>query len=337
MTRAAALIMVGMLLAASTGCASTTAAHPPASEHPAPTSTGEPEPALVAPPAPALGGSCEMVIDDATLSDLVGAPVVRLTADRSEQVLAVAVLGGLDCAWVDESGEAYVWLDVVPVAGLEGRAAHAEEDSPYCYGGDVPENRCTFSAVVGGYWISGIVGVASGSGNTALDAIGALTARLAETSAGAPAVAATRPDGMWGAGLDCASFGSTVDTAGILGSPFAAETGSRGGEVTPAFIGALDEVGDVACIWSTAGDARWFSSEVLPGAGWAITELATRDGATPITVDGALEAVALSPGGDGTNVYATDGVNLAWVSAPADIELTSVAALVTAIMTAASP
>lgn len=336
MTRAAALIMTGMLLAVSAGCASTSAAHPPTSEHPAPTPTVEPGPALVTPPALALGGSCEAVIDDATLSDLVGAPVVRQTAERSEGVLAVAVLGGLDCAWADESGEAYIWLDVMPVAGLEARAAHAEEDSPYCYGGAVPENRCTFSAVVDGYWFSGIVGVAAGSGESALDAIGALSSRLAETAAGTPAAAATRPHGMWGAELDCASFGSAVDTAGILGSPFGAEAPSRGGEVTAGFVGALDEVGDVSCVWATAGDARGFISEVLPGAGWAIAELAARDGATSVTVDGALEAVALSPGGDVANVYATDGVNLAWVSAPADIELTSVAALVTAIMTAAS-
>ena len=275
------------------------------------------------------------MIDDATLSGLVGAPVVRQTAEGSERVLTVAVLGGLDCAWVDESGEAYIWLDVMPVAGLEERAARAEEDSPYCYGGDVPENRCTFSAVVGGYWFSGIVGVAAGSGRSSVDVIDALSARLAGTAAGAPAVAVTRPDGMWGAELDCASFGSTVDTAEILGSPFAAETGNFGGEVTPGFIGALDEVGDVSCIWST-GDARWFTSEVLPGAGWAITELGARDGAASVTVDGALAAVALSPGGDVANIYATDGVNLAWVSAPAEIDRASSVALLSELMAAAS-
>jgi hypothetical protein len=328
--------MAGMLLAASSGCASTTAVPSPTSEHSAPATTAEADPALAPPPALAFDGSCESVIDDSTLSDLVGATVVRQTAEQSERVLAVAVLGGLDCSWVDESGEAYIWLDVLPVAGLEERAAHAEEGSPQCYGGDVPEQRCTFSAVVGGYWFSGIVGVAAGSGESALDAIDALSARLAETAAGTPAVAATHPIGIWGSELDCASFGSTVDTAGILGSPFAADTGSLGGEVTPGFIGALDEVGDVPCVWAAAGDARWFTSEVLPGAGWAITEFAARDGAASVTVDGALEAIALSPGGDVTNVYATDGTNLAWVSTPPEIDQDASLALLSGVMTAAS-
>jgi hypothetical protein len=135
---------------------------------------------------------------------------------------------------------------------------------------------------------------------------------------------------------DCAAFAAAVDTAGILGAPFTAEAGSRAGEVSPGFMGALNAVGDAPCVWQGPDSANWFTSELLPGAGWAITELAAREGAAPVTVDGALEAVAVPLGGDTTAVYATDGVNLGWVTVPVDIDQPSAAALTSAVMAAAS-
>lgn len=335
MTRTLALTAACMLLAASAGCVSTTQATPSTSEPASPTSSAEPDPTIIAKPTLAFGGSCEVVVDDATLSGLVGAEVAPVDAGKSERVFAVEVLGGLDCGWTSES-EAYVWLDVIPAAGLEAQVSDAEVDSPTCYGGPLPESRCSFSRVAGGHWLSGIVGVANGSSNTAIDAIDALTARVAAAAAAAAPVPAARPDGMWPAPADCESFAAEVDTAGILGSPFAAENGSLGGEVAPGFIAALDVVGDFSCTWATPDYARWFTSELLPGAGWAITELAARDGAASVTVDGALEAVAVPLGGATTAVYATDGVNLGWVAVPADIDEASAAMLTSAVLAAAS-
>ncbi len=95
-------------------------------------------------------------------------------------------------------------------------------------------------------------------------------------------------------------------------------------------------VGDFPCVWETSDHERWFTSELLPGAGWAITEIAAREGAAPVTVDGALEAIAVPLGGETSAVYATDGVNLAWVYGTADIDQTSAAALAAAVMAAAS-
>lgn len=46
--------------------------------------------------------------------------------------------------------------------------------------------------------------------------------------------------------------------------------------------------------------------------------------------------MALSPEGDVTNIYATDGVNLAWVSAPAEIDRAASVALLSELMAAAS-
>ncbi len=323
-----------MLLAASTGCASTAGAVPPTSAPASPTSSGETVPTVVAKPAIAFGGSCAAIIDDATLSGLVGAPMASI-AEKSERVLAVEVLGGLDCGWNGDS-EGYVWLDVIPAAGLDAQVSDAEAESPYCYGGEVPDSRCLFSTVVGGVWLSGIVGVANGSSGSAIDAIDALTASVADVAAKAVPVLADRPDGMWGVKTDCPTFGAGIDTATVLGEPFAADMGGRGGEVTPGFIAALEVVGDFPCSWSTPESARWFGSELMPGAGWAIAGIAARDGAAPVTVDGALEAVAVPLGGETSAVYATDGVNLAWVYGPADIDQESAAALAAAVMAAAS-
>ena len=304
-----------MLLAALTGCASTAEAAPPTSAPPSPTSSAAPEPTIVTKPALAFDGSCEAIVDDATLSDLVGDQVAPI-AQKSERAWAVEVLGGLDCGWNGDS-EAYVWLDVFPSAGLEAQVSAADEASPYCYGGEIPDSRCSFSTVVGGYWLSGIVGVAN-------------------AAAQSDPVPAQRPDGMWSAPAECSEFAAGVDTMAILGAPFVAAKGSIGGEVTAGWIAALEVVGDFPCVWETSDHERWFGSELLPGAGWAIAELAGRDGAAPVTVDGALDAVAVPLGGDTTAVYATDGVNLAWVSVPADIDQASAAELTAAVMAAAS-
>ena len=61
-----------MLLAALTGCVSTAEATPPTSGPPSPTSSAEPEPTITAKPTLAFDGSCDALVDDATLSELVG-------------------------------------------------------------------------------------------------------------------------------------------------------------------------------------------------------------------------------------------------------------------------
>jgi hypothetical protein len=245
------------------------------------------------------------------------------------------VLGGLDCGWTSDS-DAYVWLDVIPSAGLEAQVAHAESDSPHCSGGEPLESRCSFSMVVDGYWFTGIVGVSPGATGSALDVIDVLAANLAATASTNPSVAAVRPDRMWSAPADCAVFGSEIDTPGILGEEYSAAEGNLGGEVSPGFLGALDVVGDTPCVWAGADGTGWFGTELLPGAGWAMTELADREGAAPVAVEGARAALAVPMGGETIAVYATDGVNLGWVTVPADLGEASAGALASAVLAAAS-
>jgi hypothetical protein len=336
MTRIAGLSLAGILLAALTGCVTTAdAADPAVVEPPTTATTPTQSPTIIGEPALALGGDCAELIDEASLSELVGDVVTSADVRKSERVWAVSVLGGLDCSWSSD-GDAYVWIDVLPAAGLEAQVSLAEKDSPYCYGGEPVESRCSFSAMVAGYWLSGIVGVANASDTTAIDAIDAITARLAEPVAGAALVPVVRPDGMWSAPAECSVLTEAVDTASILGSEFAAEKGSVGGEATSGFVAALHTVGNMSCNWAAPDSGRWFTSELLPGAGWVITQLSSRDGARPVTVDGAMEAVAVPLGGETTAVYATDGVNLARVTVPADIDDATAAVLTGAVVAAAS-
>ncbi|MGW9181916.1 hypothetical protein [Agromyces sp. NPDC055661] len=331
MTRTAGALLAGILLAALTGCVPAADAAPPTSEAPSPTAsaTSEPTPVIAPKPAIAFDGACPALVDDATLSDLVGGDVTTSTDPESERVWAVAVLGGLECTWGSAASDPYVSLYVMPAAGLEAQVADAEADSPFCYG------RCSFSTVVGGYWLSGIVGTADASSDTALEAIDVITSRVADAAASSAPVPAARPAGMWSAAIDCAALASGLDTTSILGEPFAAEPGGFGGEAAPGFYGSLRAIGDFPCAWSSPASGRFFNSELLPGAGWAITELAGREGAAPVTVSGAVAAVAVPVGGV-TAVYATDGVNLAWVTVPGDIDQASSGAVVSALMAAAS-
>jgi len=286
-----------------------------------------PTPAISPKPAVAFGGDCTALFDEATLSGIVGDEVAAVPGTQlAERVWAIDVLGGLHCSWMSEA-DAYASLDVIPAAGLEAQIAEAEDGSPYC--------ECVFSTVVGGYWLSGIVGVARDSTNTAIDAIEAITARVAEAASSSPPMPVGRPAAMWKAPADCATFGSAIDTTAVLEDSFTAAPGDRGGEIGDGLMAAWDAVGYFPCAWSTSGDTRWFTSELLPGAGWAITELFGREGAAPVTVSGAVAAVAVPVGGV-TAVYATDGVNLAWVTVPGDIDQASSGALVSALMAAAS-
>ncbi|NUT59470.1 MAG: hypothetical protein HOQ00_11600 [Agromyces sp.] len=316
-----------------TGCVPAADASAPTSEPPSPTPSVEPTPSIAAKPALALGGDCAVLSDEAGISRLIGEDVTLVTDLDQRATFSLAVLGGSGCTWIGAS-QGQVSLALIPAVGLEAQVAEAEAQSPFCYGA-VPEDRCSFSTVVAGYWLSGIVGVTPGADGTALDAIDILTARLADVAATAAPVAAARPDGVWPALPDCSGLGAGVDSAAVLGAPYVAAAGNRG-ELTPGASGAIAVVGDLTCEWGSADASQWFTSELMPGAGWAITELAARAGAEPVVVDGALQAVALPVDGGLAALYATDGVNLAWVTVPTDIDRASSSALVSALMAAAS-
>jgi hypothetical protein len=335
MTRLPGTLIVVVLLAILTGCASAADAADSPAEPVAPSPSAEPSASIPARPTVALGGSCETFLDETTLSALLGdAVVLQDETLQSERVWAVDVLGGLDCAW-SGAGDASVAVDVVPAQGMETEIAAAGSDSPNCYGAGRAELRCSFSTTVAGYWVSAIVGVPADSPSTAPQVFDAIVDRVAAEADSAEPVAAVRPDGTWSAPVDCAALGAAIDTTRILGESYSAADGSRGGEVPAGLSSAWVLVGDLPCVWSSADQSGWFASELLPGAGWAITELSAREGARAAAVEGALAAVAL-PAGDATSVYASDGANLAWVTVPAGVDPVAADGLASALLAAAS-
>ncbi|KQZ07467.1 hypothetical protein ASD23_16550 [Agromyces sp. Root1464] len=337
MTRTATIVLAGILLSVLTGCAATAEADPTHSPEPVPSAEPSAEPAAAPKPAIALGGSCDALVDEATLSGLVGGDVAPIEAENFGRVWAIAVLGGLDCGWMEQDGDAYVQLEVIPATGLDAQVAAAGAASPECgFGGSDPERMCSFSTEVGGYWFSGIVSVSNAATDTAPGVIEELTSRLEAAAAESAPVPAVLPPGMWIAHDDCAAFGASIDTSAILGMPFTAAEGNRGGPATPGFVGSIEAVGDFPCVWSSADGNRWFATELLPGAGWGVTELSSTEGAESVVVDGAVQAVVLPVDGGGSVVYATDGANLAWVSVPGDVDRTTASALTAAVMDAAS-
>lgn len=337
MKRFAAIVLAGVLLSASTGCVATAEADPTHSPKPAPSAEPSAAPSVAPRPDIAFGGSCDAIVDDATLSELVGGDVAAIDPRNVGRVWAIAVLGGLDCGWMEQDGDAYVQLEVIPASGLEAQVAAAGAASPECgIGGSDPERMCSFSAEVGGYWFSGIVSMSSAATDTALDVIDELTTRVGASAAESVPVPVVRPSGMWSAQDDCAAFGASIDTNAILGMPFTAAEGSRGGLETPGFVASIEAVGDFPCVWSSADENRWFVTELLPGAGWGVTELSSVAGAESAVVDGALQAITVPVESGGSVVYATDGVNLAWVTVPGDIDRATASTLTAAVLAAAS-
>lgn len=300
-----------------------------------------PEPTVLPRPDLAFGGDCTAIFADGELSLLVGTDVVLAPASMPGRGSAVEVLGGTSCTWADPSGVDPVWLTVIPASGLDEVIAEASADQPRCYGSDDlvgVEGTCSFSTVVGGYWLSGVFNVASASGQRATDGIDALSALLASRAATVPASAIARPDGMWTAIPDCSGLASRTDTATALGGDaLTAVRGSAGGEAGPGYYGSLDAVGHRACIWSATDGEYRFETDILPGAGWVVPQLVASGAGTAVTLDGIVAAVSVEHDGNATTIFATDGVNLVSVNMPSgNIPPEQVPALVSTILRGAA-
>lgn len=102
------------------------------------------------------------------------------------------------------------------------------------------------------------------------------------------------------------------------------------GFVGPGPTGAESIVGASRCIWS---GAHGFTTDLMPGAGWAIERFAD---AAPIEVDGATAAVRHQLRDGSGRITATDGVNLARITVPESASDAEAAAFLAVVMRAAS-
>ena len=76
-----------------------------------------------------------------------------------------------------------------------------------------------------------------------------------------------------------------------------------------------------------------FMTGLMPGAGWAIDRLTDT---APIVVDGAVAAVVQQEVDGSARITATDGVNLAWITAADGVPEAEAAAFLAAVMHAAA-
>lgn len=307
-----AATVVAMVLLA--GCAGSPVAGEPSTKPVSPPPTATSAPASGEQPELAFGGDCGSVFTEAEIEALVGADVTVETGPTGGSALAIDVLGGLTCAWGGGDYAFYVFLTVIPAEGLHDTIAEHSypADRPYCFGQNEvgAEGACYFGRVVAGYWLAGAFQVEPGTGLLPTDGIDRLATLLEERAADHPATPIAFPTGMWEP-MECETLAAGVAEEMSLGALGATAGSMSGGLAGPGMVGAGAAVGDSFCIWS---EPNGFVTELMPGAGWAISRLTDT---APIVVEGAVAAVVKHEVDGSTRITATDGVNLAWVTAPA--------------------
>ena len=283
-------------------------------------------------PSFAFAGDCDSMVTEAEIEDLVGADVTPLPVPSGGRASAVEVLGGLVCGWGGGDYAWYVVLTVIPAEGLEATIAEYAYPGgrPYCWG----ENEvgtggsCYFGRVVAGYWLAGVFQVESGTGLVATDSIDGLAAIVEERATDHPATPVAFPPGMWKP-MQCGAL-----SAGVA-EKYPGESGVISGTTLTGLVGpgapaATVTVGELRCNWS---NSHRFVTELMPGAGWAIDRLTDT---APIVVDGAVAAVVQQEDDGSARITATDGVNLAWITAPEGVSEVEAAAFLAAVMQAAA-
>lgn len=272
------------------------------------------------------------MVTEAEIDGLVGADVIRLPDETDGSVSPIDVLGGLMCGWGGGDYAFTVVLTVIPAGGLEDRIAEFSYPGGLeCWGQDATGTggACYFGRIVAGYWLAGLFSVESGSGLLPTDSIDALAALVEQRASDYPAMPLDLPAGTWEP-MNCTSLVDGVAEempTGASGGAVSATTPN--GFLGPGPVGAEAIVGGVRCNWSRAPG---FTTELMPGAGWAVARLA--DGA-PIEVDGATAAVLRQQSDGSDRITATDGVNLAWITVPESSSPDEAAAFLAVVMRAA--
>ncbi|WP_448005469.1 hypothetical protein [Agromyces bauzanensis] len=282
-------------------------------------------------PSFAFAGDCDSMVTEAEIEDLVGADITPLSAQPGGRASAVEVLGGLACGWGGGDYAWYVVLTVIPAEGLEATIAEYSYPGDHdCWGQNEvgAEGACYFGRVVAGYWLAGVFQVESGTGLLPTDSIDGLAAIVEARATDHPATPVAFPAGMWKP-MQCGAL-----SAGVA-EKYPGESGAVSGTTPTGFVGpgfpaATATVGALRCNWS---NSHRFVTELMPGAGWAIERLTDT---APIVVDGAVAAVVQHEDDGSARITATDGVNLAWITAAEGVSEVEAAAFLAAVMRAAA-
>lgn len=279
----------------------------------------------------AFAGDCNAMVTEAEMDGLVGADVIRIPDESGGGVSPVDVLGGLMCGWGGGDYAFTVVLTVIPAGGLEDRIAEfSYPGGLQCWGQDDTGTggACYFGRIVAGYWLAGLFQVESGTGLLPTDSIDALAALVEQRASDYPATPVGLPAGTWQP-MDCTGLANGVAEEMPSGASGAVSATTPNGFLGPGPVGAEAIVGGVRCVWS---GPPGFTTELMPGAGWAVERLSE---AAPIEVDGATAAVLQQRSDGSDRITATDGVNLAWITVPESSSPAEAAAFLAGVMRAA--
>lgn len=285
------------------------------------------------PPPFAFAGDCGEMITEDEIDGLVGEHVTPILDEPDATVSPVEVLGGLTCAWGGGDHAFTVVLTVIPAGGVEERIEEYAYpgDRPYCWAQNAAgtEGACYFSRIVDGYWLAGLFQVESGTGLHPTESIDGLAAIVAGRAAEHPATPIGFPAGTWRP-QECGALAAGVAEELSGDGPGAVSGSVPNGFVGPGLTAAETIVGASRCVWS---GEHGFTTDLMPGAGWAIDRFAD---AAPIDVDGATAAVRQQLGDGSGRLTATDGVNLAWITVPESASDADAAAFLAVVMRAAA-
>ena len=305
-----------MLLSACTPEAPIPAIDPPAVITPSPNAEGPARETGLAAPARVFGGDCAAILP----GDILGSGSAQ---QDSGDLLgptenAIPQRGGVACGW--QSPRDTLQLVTIPEA-----AVSSAPDSITC-GPNTADadwlSLCRFDRTTNTIRVAGYFGtlLAHGAAEAALEAV--LAVFDTATAKAAPVSAPISAEGSWSNPVDCVGLAAAVDVAAFYNNTPRLERFDAGnGSVR---IDIEDDIFDgpygLNCTWGTnvtltekhyaSGMSRGFGADVLGGARWAESSVASLTYATEISVPGVDKAYLVRGANDTTTVlHLFTGVN----------------------------
>jgi hypothetical protein len=237
------------------------------------------------PAAQPFDGDCAAALATKRASDLVGKPLQlqpRLSPLDSSEVLAVTVVGGLDCTWTGNAAgnvadEAGISLTVLPAA-LRPKHVTSETRCVGSNDGADLQYICPIDVVAGGRWTTGAITGLTKSASGTKERTQQATADLESTIKALPAAAASAPldtTGWWKP-MSCEALGRRANLPEALGHANLNVGAGNGSMRSAGTSAAVDRSVALNCLATADEDTDApFSAEIhaVAGASPALTEL----------------------------------------------------------------
>jgi hypothetical protein len=300
---------------------------------PPPASTPETTPTVapVLEPTVPFGGDCSRVLTSSQLDALLGegwktraemdaAWGARTYPDITN--IMFGTLGGLECTWyAGDSAAAGVWsLSVLLLPEEQAPPAFAAEYAQARCDPSYDANGCRVGRSADGVWAMAGVYISNAEA-PAVMLDDAVAYALSNARDGFDGVAAERQED-WFTLPDCESFAQAIRLEEVLGTGYV--NGYYEGVEQPEQALLTSAGVGLTCPWFSVdgsapnGGSFIISATIGAGSSWSWERIAATDGALPVTVAGAVDAVTFDVNDGRLWLYATDGTNV--------IQLTNAAA-----------